>query len=601
MGTRTENINPPFKLILAFGSVLTTLCILVYLLHLPFLDYLHYKITDAIASGASTPPVSDKIIVVDIDEKAMATHGQWPWPRTTLATLLDKITRLGARSIALDFILAEPDRTPVSDDLLTETFSRTPVVLGYEFLFNDSVDPTSRCRRLHALDVVQIHQSSVSHPFSGLYQAKGVICNLAQFAAAASFSGFLNGKPDSDGLLRRLPIIIRYGSSIYPNLALAAILSRADNPAITLQKNMGGQAYLMISDTSIPIDRNGNVRIRFPAKARPLHHVSADSILKDEASQPDFRDRIVFVGLHASGLMAAYQTPANGLWPAVDIQAQLAETIISKQFARRPLSAIYGEVFLAIVLAVIYSIFIARLKFIPTAVIGIIGMGGLWEAATWLFHSRQIIFSPLLPITVLVVNGLFVMLFKYWTRQKTARKKMYEALILVKESEEKLNSIIKTIPDVVFRLDTEGRITFISPAAEKYRKDYEDLIKTPVLDLIHPKDQPAAINRINKRRTGELIASDFEVRIQLSAINGKQAEETRYFSVTSQSIYSEENPETGTFLGTQGIARDITHQKRLESQLEQSKKMEAVGNLAAGVAHDLNNILSVLVSYPELL
>jgi CheY-like chemotaxis protein len=54
-------------------------------------------------------------------------------------------------------------------------------------------------------------------------------------------------------------------------------------------------------------------------------------------------------------------------------------------------------------------------------------------------------------------------------------------------------------------------------------------------------------------------------------------------------------------MGTQGIIRDITEHKKLESQLLQAKKLEVVGNLAAGIAHDLNNILSGLVSYPDLL
>ena len=74
-----------------------------------------------------------------------------------------------------------------------------------------------------------------------------------------------------------------------------------------------------------------------------------------------------------------------------------------------------------------------------------------------------------------------------------------------------------------------------------------------------------------------------------------------YFSISAEGIYSNGKPGTNSFLGTQGIARDINQRKQLEYQLEQSKKMEAIGTLAAGVAHDLNNILGGLVGYPELL
>uniref|UniRef100_UPI003566DB53 response regulator n=1 Tax=Desulfosarcina sp. TaxID=2027861 RepID=UPI003566DB53 len=92
-----------------------------------------------------------------------------------------------------------------------------------------------------------------------------------------------------------------------------------------------------------------------------------------------------------------------------------------------------------------------------------------------------------------------------------------------------------------------------------------------------------------------------EVRLKLSPADGGEAGQERVFSVSAQGIYANATPDSDSFTGTQGIARDINDRKHLEDKLERSKKMEAMGSLAAGVAHDLNNILSGLVSYPELL
>lgn len=92
-----------------------------------------------------------------------------------------------------------------------------------------------------------------------------------------------------------------------------------------------------------------------------------------------------------------------------------------------------------------------------------------------------------------------------------------------------------------------------------------------------------------------------EVRLMLSPADGVEAGQERVFSVSAQGIYANAAPDSDSFTGTQGIARDINDRKHLEDKLERSKKMEAMGSLAAGVAHDLNNILSGLVSYPELL
>lgn len=80
-----------------------------------------------------------------------------------------------------------------------------------------------------------------------------------------------------------------------------------------------------------------------------------------------------------------------------------------------------------------------------------------------------------------------------------------------------------------------------------------------------------------------------------------QQEEIRYFSLSAEGIYHPNGPRPNHFIGTQGIFRDITRRNKLESQLIQAQKMEVIGNLASGIAHDLNNILSGLVSYPDLL
>ncbi|MBR9986150.1 MAG: CHASE2 domain-containing protein [Desulfosarcina sp.] len=67
--------------------------------------------TDAIVADAPGTGITDRVVVVDIDEPSLEAWGQWPWPRSRLARLLDGIAGMGARAIALDFIMAEPDRT----------------------------------------------------------------------------------------------------------------------------------------------------------------------------------------------------------------------------------------------------------------------------------------------------------------------------------------------------------------------------------------------------------------------------------------------------------------------------------------------------------
>ncbi|MFH0731245.1 MAG: CHASE2 domain-containing protein [Pseudomonadota bacterium] len=608
------------------GLVLGVICIATYLMRPALIEYLQYKLTDGILSGAGETGPTNAIVIVDIDEKTLAAQGQWPWPRYLLAKLLNEIARMGAKSIALDFILAEPDRTslktlqqalrnefdvefdtrlspnelPDNDAILAATLSGGSYVLGYEFLFSDGMSRQEACQ-LHRLQLTRIQKPAGNTESLPFFEAQGVVCNLGQFADAVSFSGFLNGQTDSDGRLRRLPLLIRFGDALYPNLALAALLSGSKDRTLTLRRKEGEEAYLVWADNAIPIDAKGNVQIRFPSDRPNVPHVSADLVLKGEAPEAAFKDRIVFVGLSASGLAATYQTPTKGSFSAVAVHAQLAETISARTYSRRPPGVVHSEVVVAMLIALLYSCCVARLEVGSTVLTGAIGILGLWEGANLLYENRELLFSPLLPGGVILVNSFFLLLFNYWIRQRTAQRGMQNALLLMRNSEKELSSILNTIPDIVFRLDAAGKITFISPAVAKYKKQPGELIGKHILELVAPEDRATAIYRVNERRTAKRATHDLEVRLLFSPDCGPESGEERFFSVSAEGIYTMEKPDTRLFLGTQGIARDIEQRKRLEHQLAQSKKMEAMGSLAAGVAHDLNNILGALIGYPELL
>ncbi len=627
MDASTQDMDPSVSLTVALGVGLTILLSAVYLIRPDFIDHLQFKLTDAIVADAAETGITDRVVVVDIDEPSLDAWGQWPWPRSRLATLLNGIAGRGARCIALDFIMAEPDRTYLkprqealqhqsgipqphggidppllqdNDAVLAATLSSGPFALGYTFQFAGPFRTDRNCL-IHPLEVVTIQNPSSGTGSLTLYQAQGAVCNLELLAAAAPHSGFLNGQPDEDGRLRRLPLLIRYEQSVYPNLALAALLSTVDHQPVILKEGSLGQNWLNLGQHSIPLDDNGNLLIRFTGKQSKLLHIPADRVLTGQVDESEIKDRVVFVGLSASGLALDYLTPVDGRYTAVEVHSQALETILSKNFIRRHTRTVHVEIFLAVIVGILYSLCVARLEFVRTTLIGAAGLAGLWAGTQILFDTRQLLLSPLLPSAVILTSGVFLMLFKYWTRQRKARHRLQDALILMKSSERELNAIIKTIPDIVFRLDASGRITFISPAMAKYKKAPEELIGKHILEIVNPEDRNMAAYRINERRTGVRATTDLEVRLILSSNESEDDGENRYFSVSAEGIYGKASPDAESFVGTQGIARDIDQRKHLERKLEQSKKMEAMGSLAAGVAHDLNNILSGLVSYPELL
>ena len=626
MNSPSNRFNPSVLWTACIGVAVSAVCVLFYLVSPPFVTLLNNKVTDAIVVRHSVGASDTRVVVVDIDEKTLHKYGQWPWPRYQLARLLEAVAQMGATGIGLDIVMAEPDRTSLkalreaiqreygfqfetgsmpenvldNDTVLVDTLTKGPFVLGYEFLFEGSADEKASCR-LHPLNLLRIQKQPAANTRDAFYQADSVVCNLARFSDAVSYSGFLNGHPDADGILRRLPLVIRYGQEHYPGLALATLLQAGRHTKMTLLQTTSGPDKLIYGDKAIPVDRQGYLRVRFRTGAAALRHVSALDILTGQMPEKAFKDQIVFIGLSASGLNSVYPTPAGTLLSEVEVHAQMAATILSGNYIRRSADMVYIEVLVSVLLALLYSLCMARFAFAWTTGIGALGLFGVWLGANLIFRHAQFLFSPFLPAACILACGVFLPLFTYGSRQRSARRSVSDAVILMKGSEKKLDAIIQTIPDIIFRLDTSGRITFISPAITKYAKQPQELIGKHILDIVAPEDRGVAEYKINERRTGKRATSDMEMRLLLSPPEKNKAGEERYFSVSAEGIYTKEAPDKNSFLGTQGIARDISRRKLLEHQLEQSKKMEAIGSLAAGVAHDLNNILSGLVSYPELL
>jgi PAS domain S-box-containing protein len=583
------------------------------------------KASDLIVARGPAVGITDRVVVIDIDEQSLEAFGQWPWSRTRLAALLRRIDAMQASAIALDFIMAEPDGTPATpadpgadgekgppqeredlaapqqtpDRVLAAVLSRGPFVLGYTFAFNDNHRIRRDCR-IAPVEIVNPASSDRERKPLDLFRALGVVCNLPQLSRSTPHSGFLNGKPDGDERIRRLPLLIGYRDAVYPNLALAALLAGMGNPPVIIRGDSGGRPLLQAGPFAIPIGRRGHMAIRFPAKKSKLRHISAREVMSGRVDTAAVQGRIVLVGLSASGLTTTYATPGNGRFNAVEVQAQALETILSESHIRQSGNLVLVEILLALAAALLLGLGVPRLEMMPTIGIGLAGVAACWGGAQLLFNTRQVLMSPLLPASTITINSLVLLLYKYWFRQYEARRNLQEALAQVKSSQQELDSIVTTIPDIVYRLDATGRITFVSPAVAQYGLQPADLAGKHILDLVCDEDRDRAANRINERRTGPHTTSDLEIRLSFPPPPGGGTVQERYFSISAVGIYETQAGKARTFVGTQGIARDIGKRKQLEKQLRQAQKMEGMGSLAAGVAHDLNNILSGLVSYPEL-
>ncbi|MEQ8965617.1 MAG: adenylate/guanylate cyclase domain-containing protein [Azospirillaceae bacterium] len=393
--------------------------------------------------------------IVDIDDDSLARHGQWPWPRTVLAELVDKLVANGAAAIGLTMILAEPDRTspgrvvevwpdspmtgmlaesarrlPDHDAILARAISGAPVVLGF-------AETTATDRPAPAFTGGFAFAGSDPTPF--LPRLDGALTSLPAIDAAAWGRGSLLLPLDADGVVRRLPLLVTVGDVILP--ALSVELLRAAQNATTLVTRTAsasgslafgadsGLTAVKIGAFDVPTTRSGEIWLRF-RRGVPGEAVPAWRVLDAPAPAPGLQDRIaghvVLVGTSAAGLFDVHATPLDPAMPGVAIHAQALEQMIAGSFLRRPDWATGVEAVSLLAVGLVLILLMPRIGVLAAAAIGFLmaaaSLGGSWLA----FSRAGLLLDPVYPALAVLLIYLMTSLLVF-LRTERERGKVRQA------------------------------------------------------------------------------------------------------------------------------------------------------------------------------
>jgi adenylate cyclase len=372
--------------ILGYGSVAALAAAAVAALSTSALSFVDLRTQDAMVRLAGARPPSSRVTIAAIDDRSLSEIGQWPWSRDVVARLIDGIRGLGARVVAMDMLLAEPDRfdrtgepgSSPTDAALVAAAGRGGVVMSYALTFEPDGNNGSGCV-LHPLDVAVREGRDGRSPLAQLFRASGVVCSLPPLGRAARASGYLNASPDRDGLLR-----------------------------FTLAGVTVDRALLLLDDARVPLDARATLLIRFRGGRGAYPQVPASDILKGRLPPGALRDRIVFVGATALGVQDVVSTPFENAVPGIEVHAAAAETLLQRDFLSTPPHGRAYELVGAMVFALAAAAAVAGGGFLY----GTLGSLGLlvllWIATFAAVKSNGVFLSPVHP-TVGLVLALLVL------------------------------------------------------------------------------------------------------------------------------------------------------------------------------------------------
>jgi adenylate cyclase len=295
--------------------------------------------------------------VVAIDDESLARPGQWPWPRATLAALVRALQDLGAASIALDVVFAEPDRSaPDGDRVLAAAFARGRVVTGFGLL---PLANGARPARTAGFATIG------GDPAATLPGFAGAVPNLPVLEEAASGHGSFTVPAGREQIVRRLPMLTQFAGELVPSLALEALRVAEGESTIRIRAERVRGALtgypVRVGEAELPHDEAGSLWLPHTGPA-PERAIPAWRVL-DPAARDALRKRIegsiVLIGTSAVGLADLRPTPLNPFEPGVNLHAAALEQIRERHFLIRPAWAAGAELAAAAGLALLVSLLAA--------------------------------------------------------------------------------------------------------------------------------------------------------------------------------------------------------------------------------------------------
>ena len=419
------------------GCVITLCVVFVHVMRPELLIHFEHKVYDVMLSQTGTRPPGPVPVLIAIDDKSLTRLGQWPWPRNVLGSLVDRLREAGTDIVVLDLILSTRDRTSPTlllDDLrrdsglsldlkglplasldhdlvLGEALRQLPSVLGYKLLFNPLQGDASTCR-IHPLMTGQKIPSAFS-----LHTAQDAICSLPSLGGAGSGSGFINALPDSDGVIRRVPIIAMHEDALLPGLTLATAMLWK-HTAFGLGQDADG-GFVQLGPSRTHTDPLGNLLLRYRGPRGTFPTYSATDILS--APLPDLRGRVAIVGPTASGLGDNHVTPLDRIFPGIEIHATALDNLFQNDALIRPAWGIGAEACAIALVGILSTLLMMSAGPLACTTGLILGGTGLWFAGQWFLDGPGYWISPLSAILVLVGNMAVLSLIKYTMEERELR------------------------------------------------------------------------------------------------------------------------------------------------------------------------------------
>lgn len=402
--------------------------------------------------------VDERIVIIDIDEASQLELGQWPWPRKTLAAMIDRLfDDYGITVLGMDVLFAEAEETsagalldtlgrsdlPVSAEMqayldglresldgntaFAESLIARDVVTG--FVFKDSLaeDEPESTGVLPAPIVRGEEIEGVSVPF---VEAAGFSGSLPALQENAVTGGFFDSPLiDSDGVFRRSPLVQRYRGDLYASFGLATARVVLGMPPVGLNFAAGGDGrmsgleleHFKLGDRLVPVNQQVAVFIPYRGPQESFRYISAKDVLARDVATEALEGKIALLGASAAGLLDLRSTPVGQRYIGVEAHANLIAGLLDGTIRRQPSYAAGLELFLLFVAALLTALVLPRLS--PLSALALVAtmLATLSLLNLWLWTSLMLVVPIASLLSYTLVAALLQITYGFFVENRNKR------------------------------------------------------------------------------------------------------------------------------------------------------------------------------------
>lgn len=380
------------------------------------------------------------VAILDINEDSIRKLGQWPWPRTRLAKLVEKLMVAGAVVVGFDIVFAEADRLspdkiaadnealsdeikqaltslPSNDLVFAEMIKRSRVVMG-----QTSVRSLSDVDENAVTDIKDMpHAFLGEDPRPYLPNYPAMVQNLPELEQSAMGRGVFTVLPDEDGVFRHVPLLFQIDGKLRLSLSAEILRVATGGRAFAVRSDEAGVNAIKIGRTLIDTDRTGTVWPYFTPTV-PSRFVSAVDVLEDKVDPRLLKGRLFLVGTSAIGLEDFRATPMGSLMAGVEIHAQVIENILTNQMLVRPNYAIAVELLTILVVGLIAIAAVPFLSATWAALFASVVVLAYIASSYYAFATYRLLIDPVFPSITVVVIFIILATFNYLREERKRRE-----------------------------------------------------------------------------------------------------------------------------------------------------------------------------------